>query len=140
MGQSRSLKNLRRTLYVLAVIPIVAGAATALLGTDSLPRAGKPTASVESELRFFSVWWIGAGLFLVWLARRIEERTLELRVFCGLLFLGGLSRILGVLDVGWPAPLQIVLMGLELSLPVVLVVWQAKAVASQAQGVGPRRQ
>ena len=131
MTQSRSLKNLRRTLYVLAVIPIVAGAATALLGSDSLPRAGKPTASIESELRFFSVWWIGAGLFLVWLARRIGQRTLELRVFCGLLFLAGLSRVLGILDAGWPSTLQIVLMGLELSLPVVLVVWQAKAVASR---------
>jgi hypothetical protein len=134
---SRSLENLRRTLYVLAVIPIVAGAATALLGSDSLPGARNPTASIESELRFFSVWWIGAGLFVVWLARRIEERALELRVFCGLLFLGGLSRLLGIFDAGWPSALQIVLMGLELSLPIVLVGWHAKAVATRKAASGP---
>ena len=80
-------RTLRRTLYVLAVIPIVAGTLTVLLGADSVPSPGDPSANLESELRFYSVWWIGAGLFLAWLAPRIEERTLELRVFCALLFL-----------------------------------------------------
>jgi len=125
----RSLKNLQRTLYALAVIPVVAGAATALAGSHSIPDAGRTTPSLESELRFYSVWWIGAGLYLGWLAGRVGERTRELRVFCGLLFLGGLSRVLAILDAGWPRPIFIVLMGLELSLPLILVVWQAKATA-----------
>jgi hypothetical protein len=90
VSKSRSVRTLQRTLYVLAVIPVVAGASTVLLGSESVPAAGKPTASIESELRFYSVWWIGAGLFLAWLAPRIEERTRELRVFCALLFLAGL--------------------------------------------------
>jgi hypothetical protein len=129
VSPSRSLKNLQRTLYALAVIPVVAGAATALFGSDSIPAAGEPTPSVESELRFYSVWWIGAGLFLAWLAARIEERTRELRVFCALLFIAGLSRVLAILDAGWPRPFLIVLMGVELSLPLILVVWQARVSA-----------
>jgi hypothetical protein len=46
-----------------------------LLGSDSIPDSGQPSASIESELRFYSVWWIGAGVFIAWLASRIEERT-----------------------------------------------------------------
>ena len=68
-------ENLRRTLYVVAVVPIVTGALTAFLGADSVPSPGDPSANLESELRFYSVWWIGAGLFLVWLAPRVEERN-----------------------------------------------------------------
>ena len=119
-------RNLRRTLYVLAVVPIVTGALTVALGADSVPSPGDPSPNLESELRFYSVWWIGAGLFLLWLAPRIEERTLELRVFCGLLFLSGVSRLVAALDTDWPSTGQLVLLGLELFLPVVFVVWQAR--------------
>jgi hypothetical protein len=112
----------------VAVIPIVTGALTVVLGADSVPAPGDPSPNLESELRFYSVWWIGAGLFLLWLAPRVEERTLELRVFCGLLFLSGVSRVLAALDTDWPSTGQLVLMGIELVLPVVFVLWQAKAV------------
>jgi hypothetical protein len=130
--RNRSLEVLRRALYVLAVIPVVAGAATVLLGSGSVPASGEPSASIESELRFYSVWWIGAGLFVLWLAPRVEERTRELRVFCALLFLAGLSRIIAILDAGWPEPTQVALMGIELTLPLVLVAWQARATAATA--------
>jgi hypothetical protein len=116
---------LRRTLYVLGVIPIVAGAATVIFGADSVLGAGEASPSLESELRFYSVWWIGAGLFLFWLAPRDEERTLETRVFCALLFLAGLSRLFAVLATDWPSTGQIVLMVVELVLAVVLALWQA---------------
>jgi uncharacterized protein DUF4345 len=123
-------RGLTRTLYVVGVIPIIAGALTVLLGADSVPSPGDPSPNVESELRFYSVWWIGAGLFLIWLAPRVAERTVEVRVFAALLFLGGVSRILAALDTDWPSTGQLILMGLELGLPVVLVVWQARVARS----------
>lgn len=127
-----SLRNLRRTLYALSVVPVVAGAATVLLGSESIPAAGDPNANLESELRFYAVWWIGAGLFLAWLAPRVERRTRELRVFCALLFAAGASRLLAVLETDWPSTGQLVLMGAEFTLPVVLVVWQARVAARPA--------
>ena len=119
-------RTLSRTLYVLAAIPIATGLLTVVLGADSVPSPGDPSANLESELRFYSVWWIGAGLFVAWLAPRIEERTLELRVFCALLFLSGMSRLFAVLATDWPSTGQIILMAIELVLPVVLVTWQAR--------------
>ena len=121
-------RGLRRTLYVVAIVPIVTGALTMLLGADSVPSPGEPSANLESELRFYSVWWIGAGVFLLWLAPRVEERTLELRAFCALLFLSGFSRVLAALDTDWPSTGQLILMGLEFVLPIVFVVWQARAI------------
>ena len=123
-------RGLTRTLYVVAVVPIVAGALTLFLGSDSVPSPGDPSPNDESELRFYSVWWIGAGLFLIWLAPRVAQRTLEARVFAGLLFLSGVSRILAALDTDWPSTGQLILMGLELALPIVLVTWQAHVARS----------
>ncbi len=112
---------------------VVAGSATVLLGGRSIPDAGEPSASLDSELRFYAVWWIGAGLFVIWLAPRLRERTRELRVFCALLFLAGLSRVFAILDSGWPSTGQVVLMVVELVLAVALVVWQARATARAAR-------
>ncbi len=122
-------ENLRRTLYVVAAVPIVTGALTVFLGADSVPAPGDPSPNLESELRFYSVWWIGAGLFLLWLASRIEERTTELRVFCALLFFSGVSRALAAVATDWPSTGQIILMGVELVLPVIFVTWQARVLA-----------
>jgi hypothetical protein len=119
--------HLRRTLYVLAPIPILTGAWTVLAGADSVLSAGEASPELESELRFYSVWWIGAGLFLIWLAPRVAERTVETRVFCGLLFLGGVSRLFAALATDWPSTGQIALMVIELVLAVVLAFWQAAA-------------
>ena len=121
-------RGLTRTLYALSVIPIVAGLATVILGADSVPSPNDAPANVESELRFYSVWWIGAGLFLAWLAPRVTERALELRVFCALLFLSGVSRLFAAAATDWPSTGQLILMGVELGLPVVLVAWHAHAV------------
>ena len=121
------MKNLTRFLYVLGLVPIVAGGATVLFGADSVPSPGEPSANLESELRFYAVWYIGAGLALWWLAPRIADHAREFRVFCGLLFLTGCSRILAALNTDWPSTGQMALLVVELTLPVVLVTWQDRA-------------
>lgn len=123
---TRSPEALRRTLLLLAIVPIVTGTMTVLGGSNIVPEGGSPSASVESELRFFAVWWIGAGLVLAWIAGDVLQRGRELRVLCVLLFLGGIARALALLDAGSPAPLFVVLMVVELVLPVVLVLWQKR--------------
>jgi hypothetical protein len=49
-----------------------------------------------------------------------------LRVFCALLFLAAASRLFAVLETDWPSTGQIVLMGIEFALSVILVAWQAR--------------
>ncbi|HVL95799.1 MAG TPA: DUF4345 domain-containing protein [Solirubrobacteraceae bacterium] len=128
------MTSLGRALLVLAAIPVITGAVTVLGGSATIPRAGEPAPAVESELRFYAVWWIGAGIYLASLAPRVQERGRELRAVCALLFAGGLARVLAMLDAGAPHPLFVVLMGAELVLAVVLVAWQAR-VARAAAGV-----
>jgi len=118
-----------RVLRVLAIVPIVAGAGTIVFGSNVIQDGGSPAASVESELRFYSAWWVGAGLFLWWLAPQVAERRRALRVFCAVLLLGAFGRVLAIVDAGWPDPFFVVLLGVE-------VVVAAALLALSGRGSG----
>ncbi len=119
------MSALRAALTLLGVVPIVTGLGSVLFGSGVIP-GPNPSPSVESELRFYAAWWVGGGLVLLWIARRPAERGIALRGLCAVLFLGGLARLLAAAQVGWPRPLFVVLMAIELVLPLVLVPWQAR--------------
>lgn len=117
---------LRRTIVGLSVVPIVTGTTTVLLGSSIIQGGGEPTASTESELRFYGAWWIGAGLFLGSLAPHVEQRTVALRAVCGLLVLGAIGRALAIADAGRPRTIFLALLAAELVVATVLVVWQSR--------------
>jgi hypothetical protein len=121
------MSQLRIALRALALVPIVTGLASAVGGSGIVPGGGGVSPSVESELRFFSIWWVGLGLYLWSLAPRLEERGRELRVACGLLFAGGLARLWAIADVGRPDGTFVVLMVVEWVVAVGLVLWHARA-------------
>ena len=121
------MRGLRLLVGLLALVAVVAGAQTVLLGSAVIPDGGAPSASVESELRFYGAWWLGAGLFLAWIARDLERRGGELRAVSAVLFLAGLARLLAWADAGRPHTVFLVLLAFELLLPPLFVVWHARA-------------
>ena len=122
-----------QVLRALALIPIVAGLATVVFGTEIVRGGGDSNASVESELRYYAVFYVAYGAYLWSLAARIAERGRELRWACAVLFCGGLARVVGVLVDGWPEADYVVLGVIELTLPWVLVLWQRR-IATQEDG------
>ena len=100
-------------LRVLSLIPIVAGAASVLFGAALMPDAGAATPSVESELRFYGAWWLGAGLFLQGVAGDRAGRARLLLPFAGLLALGATGRLIGIVVDGEPHAQFVVLMVVE---------------------------
>ena len=113
-----------QTLRVLALIPIAAGLLSVVFGSDIIRDGGASNANVESELRFYAVFYVAFGVYLWWLAPRVAERGRELRWAAAVLFCGGLARAVGVFVDGWPEADYVMLMAVELVLPPVLVLWQ----------------
>ncbi|MEZ5947095.1 MAG: DUF4345 domain-containing protein [Hyphomonas sp.] len=92
--------------------------AVAATGTD-LP--GLSEANTDSELRFYSVFWLVYGLVVLRVSGRLPEALPQARMLLALFSIGGIGRVLSVATAGIPHPLFLVLMWVELVLPAVLL-------------------
>lgn len=120
-------RGLQVLLGVVGVVMIVAGSATATLGAASLPDTGHRSPILDSELRFYAVWYVVAGLTL-WRAKaNIVEQAWFIRTVGLAFFVAGLSRIVSWLTLGSPHWTQVVLLVIELVIPLVIIPWQAVA-------------
>lgn len=127
----RSRRRLQAGTAILASVPITTG----LIGfaglADPLYGTTHSTAAVllDSNLRFFAGLWLGLGLAVAWLVPAIERHTTLFRVLWGMIFLGGLGRLLSLLLVAAP-PLPFVFFTLlELAGAPLFVAWQARLAA-----------
>jgi hypothetical protein len=130
-------RGLRVAWTILGVIAVLFGASTVLTGAALVPGVGDVPASIDTELRFYAAWYVGAGLLVLRTVRGIESEGRTVRAVCAILLLAAFGRVLSIIAVGPPHPLFVVLMVIEFAIPVLVLPWQA-AVARRANR-GQRR-
>lgn len=86
------------------------------------PIVGFDAADIDSEFRFYSVFWIAYGSALLITAINWHQYFKFVPILAGLFFLGGIGRILSYLAYGMPHPLFQILWVIELTLPVLIMV------------------
>jgi len=97
--------NLQFAKVLLGTIPV----ATGLLGMMGVHdpvyvAAGVPRiVLLDTNLRFYSGVWVGLGVVLWWLIPTIERQTILFRVLWGMIFIGGIGRLLSMIMLGWPS-------------------------------------
>lgn len=129
-------RGLQIFLTILGTIMLVAGTVTVILGAGTVLGAGAITPTVDSEMRFFAVWYAAAGVVVLNVIPRVESETRTIRAVGGLFFIAGCARLVSLAVVGKPHTLSLVLMVIELGLPFVIVPWQS-AVSRQRLSVTP---
>jgi Domain of unknown function (DUF4345) len=105
---SRKPVNLERGLQILAAtlaaIPFVSGLAGMIAGPATLPGDNcRFESSAESEDRFASTFWFATAPILWSAVPNTEKRGGPFRPLCGVVFLGGLARLLSWRRTGHPA-------------------------------------
>jgi Domain of unknown function (DUF4345) len=78
------------------------------------------TRDSDSELRFYAVFWLAYGICLIAVARDVNAKSKLVSWLLALFFMGGIGRAVSILQVGFPHPLFLVLMAIELMLPPIL--------------------
>lgn len=116
--------GLRVLLRIISVVMVVAGSATVVLGVGSLPASGDPSAIVDSEMRFYAVWYVVAGLVLWRASANVADATWFVRVVGIAFFAAGCARFVSWLVEGAPHWSQAALMVIELVIPLVMIPWQ----------------
>lgn len=132
--RSLSYRTLQAVVAALGLIALGAGISTMIFGAASIVGAGEVSATIDSEMRFFSVWYAAAGIILLRSAPRVGSDATTIRAVGLALFVAGVTRVLSWIAVGRPHSWTVVLMTLELTLPVVLIRWQARVASRPSSG------
>jgi hypothetical protein len=113
---------------ILGLVPILTGIVGLFGLSDPIyANANLPSdAMLDSNLRFLSGVWLGLGLTVIWLIPRIETQTVLFRVLWGMIFLGGVGRLLSMLVLGWPPIPFIAFTVLEIVGAPIFIAWQAR--------------
>jgi len=124
----RSKLGLQIVMGLLATIPV----ATGLLGLYGVAEpvyvaAGVPPLVVlDTNLRFYAGVWLGLGLAFYWVIPRIERQTVLFRALWGMIFIGGIGRLLSMTLLAWPPVPFVVFTALELVGAPLIILWQSR--------------
>ncbi len=96
-------------IYILAVICLITGASDFLGGLSNLKgmganlsEAGFADPITDNVLRFFAGIWIGVGVLFVLFLRDLERYKPAMLTLMGIVFLGGIGRIISIMQHGMP--------------------------------------
>lgn len=115
--------SLQYLLYALALVAIASGVNVIVGGAAAIPGAnGSIVATADNELRFFAVFWVAYGSFCFWVGRNLPRQLMFVPVLALTFFMGGVARLVSVLQLGSPGLFLIVAMILEWLLPCLIML------------------
>jgi len=110
-------------LYLISVVALLTGLNALIGGVAAIPGyQGVFDATVDNEIRFFSVFWIGFGLVCFSTARALDANRRFIPYIASLFFLSGVGRLLSLTLVGRPVLPLVAVMVLELTVPIFILV------------------
>jgi len=113
--------TLKYIVYAMSLVALLSGLNVLIGGAAAIPGAsGGVEASVDNELRFFSVFWMAYGCFCFWVARNIQTQHLFIPFIAFFFFIGGVGRLVSTLLIGPPASILIPAMILEFVIPIII--------------------
>jgi len=114
-------------MAVLAAIPVLTGIITMFGLKDPIyaSAALPPNPLLDSNLRFFGGLWLGLGLALCWIIPDIEKQAVVFRMLWGMIFLGGIGRLLSMMLLDWPPMPFVGFTVLEIVGAPVFIAWHA---------------
>ena len=131
-------RRLQVLLGAMGVVAAAAGADGVLRGASGVRAAGRVSADVDSEFRFFAAWYAAFGVLLLDAARGREGTERTVRIASGGLLAGAIGRVLSIRRFGRPSVLYRILMAIEIVLPVLVLAWRDRALGEPRTRLGGR--
>lgn len=123
---------LRGIIAGTGAIAFLTGGCVAFGGTAAIPGGTPTTASNDSVLRFYAIWWAAQGPAALRLVHDPMVDPGAVRHLAATTFCGGLARLAAVRASGRPHPVFRVLTIVELGLPPLMIALARRAAGPHA--------
>lgn len=119
-------RSKRRLALILGVACALIGVFHFSRGVASVPGERLAGATVDSRERFYGAIFVGYGVAWVWAAKPVPPADRLIRFLAAVFLLGGLGRVLSLVQHGRPHWFQLVLGALEMVLPIPFLLPSAR--------------
>jgi hypothetical protein len=142
MEDQMSKLNLQIAMGLVGIIPVATGL-LGMMGVDDpvyVAAGVPPIVFLDTNLRFYSGVWLGLGLALFWLIPTIERQTVLFRVLWGMIFIGGIGRVLSMIMLRWPPVAFVAFTAIEIVGAPLFIWWQSRVSKHERSRIddGPR--
>ena len=109
------------------LVPLSMGSLSLVKSADVLRGVSPPLpVDLDSHFRYLSGLLLAIGLVFLVSIPRIETKETVFRTLCAIIVVGGLARLLSLLEVGVPGPGHQFGLVMELVVVPLIVLWQAR--------------
>ena len=133
--KAESEKKLLQAATALACLVPLSMGVTSVLGSAAVLRGVSDSIPIDldSHFRYLSGLLLGAGLVFLACIPRIERHRAVFLALGAIILVGGLARLLSLVQLGWPGPGHRFGLVMELIVVPLIVLWQGRVARRFAQ-------
>ncbi len=127
MSPAAEKRALQAATALACFVPLSMGLTSVLRSAAVLKGVEPPLPiDLDSHFRYLSGLLLGIGLTFLACLRNIERRRPVFLALGAIIFVGGLARLLSLVELGWPGPGHRFGLVMELVVVPVIVLWQGR--------------
>lgn len=120
-------RALQISMLTLSFIPFLIGVMNFVNGAAQFLPPDQIFPEIDSQLRFYSVWFMFFFFITIWIVRNLDTAGPVLMIVYGTMGLGGLARLYSMSQLGAPDPVMIGATVVELATPL-FILWHRAVV------------
>ena len=122
----RSRRILQTAVAIGSIVPIMAGLMGVVLGPHMVGSDNTASISLDSHYRYLSGLLLGIGIGFLTTLPAIETKSTRFQLLAGIVFIGGISRLVSLITVGTPDTPMLFGLTMELVITPILAILQSR--------------
>ena len=128
---------LQGVVAIACLLPLLVGGQGIVHGPAPFGHLADVPRDLDSHFRYISGIFFATGLGFLSCIPHIETKGPRFRLLGALIVVGGLARLVSLIDVGMPSRGHVLGLGMEILVVPLLTLWQARLARRALSNAGP---